>query len=171
GSVGGHLPGSPKLRGATPYSALLPYRRHDSCSSNYLLEANMNSTLPESAVELLNGKNFGNLATQTPEGHLQVTPVWVTTDGENVIINTTKDRHKTKYMEENPQVAIDVLDPENPYRYASVTGKVVEITEQGAEQLIHELSQKYNGHQYPLQPGEQRVTVKIAPENVIVAGR
>ncbi len=56
----------------------------------------------------------------------------------------------------------------NPYRYLEIRGKVVEITETGADDHINKLSQKYLGNPvYPFrQPGEVRVTYKIEPEKV-----
>ncbi len=127
--------------------------------------------LPEKAVELLKGKNFGNLATLMPDGSPQVTPVWVDTDGTHVLVNTSQGRQKARNLEHNARVAIDVLDEGNPYSYVQVRGHVADITSEGAEEHIHQLARKYQGSdRYPLQPGEQRLMIKIAPDKVQVSG-
>jgi hypothetical protein len=56
-------------------------------------------------------------------------------------------------------------DPENPYRYLEVRGRVVDITEEGAEEHIDKMAKKYIGvDRYPnRQPGEVRVLYKIEP--------
>jgi hypothetical protein len=68
-------------------------------------------------------------------------------------------------MRRDPRVSLSIQDPENPYRYVEIRGKVVEITEKGAEEHINKLAKKYLGKdEYPYrQPGEQRVLYKIEP--------
>jgi hypothetical protein len=62
-------------------------------------------------------------------------------------------------------VALSILDPDNPYRYLEVRGRVAEITEQGADEHIDKMAKKYLGKdKYPFrQPGEVRVLYKIEP--------
>lgn len=127
--------------------------------------------LPQAAIELLRGKNFGNLATLMPDGSPQVTPVWVDTDGTYVLVNTSQGRQKARNLERNARVAIDVLSQENPYKYLQVRGHVADMTSEGAEEQIHAMAKKYqDADRYPLQPGEQRILIKIAPDKVQVSG-
>jgi hypothetical protein len=69
-------------------------------------------------------------------------------------------------------VALAIVDPENPYRYMEVRGKVIEITEKGADDHINSLSDKYLGNPvYPFrQPGEVRVLYKIEPQKISSMG-
>jgi hypothetical protein len=69
-------------------------------------------------------------------------------------------------MQRDPRVAMSIADPENPYRYLEVRGRVVERTHQGADQHIDAMAKKYLGQdKYPYrQPGEVRVIYKVAPE-------
>ena len=64
-------------------------------------------------------------------------------------------------------MALSIVDPDNPYRYVGVMGRV-EITDQGGDAHIDRLAKKYLGQdRYPhRQPGEVRVIYKIAPERV-----
>jgi hypothetical protein len=57
------------------------------------------------------------------------------------------------------------MDPENPYRYLQVRGKVTRMTEDGASAHIDSLAKKYLGKdKYPFaQPGEVRVMYEITP--------
>jgi PPOX class probable F420-dependent enzyme len=128
----------------------------------------MPERIPESHADLFKKTAFGNLATIMPDGSPQVTPVWVDYDGQYVRFNSAKGRVKDRNVRRDPRVAISILDPENPYRYVEIRGRVVEITEKGADEHINQLSQKYLGQAvYPYrQPGEVRVMYKIAPERV-----
>ena len=70
-------------------------------------------------------------------------------------------------MRRRPRVGFDIQDPENAYRYIQVRGPVVGETEEGAEDCIRSLNEKYMGDRnYPLRPGEVRVTYTVLPEHV-----
>ncbi|MEM0118483.1 MAG: hypothetical protein QXV32_08540 [Conexivisphaerales archaeon] len=62
-----------------------------------------------------------------------------------------------------------VPDSHNMYRYLLVEGKVVEITEKGAQEHIDKLAFKYTGASKFRKSGEdeRRVMLKIQPQKVI----
>jgi len=130
------------------------------------------TTFPESHRDLLanNKRAFAYLATLMSNGSPQVTPVWFDTEGEYIRINSAEGRIKDRNMRARPQVAVCIADPDNSYRYVQVRGRVVEITKEGATQHIHDLSQKYHGKPYDLQPGQVRVIYKILPEKLDAHG-
>ena len=134
----------------------------------------MATTFPASHADLLQMTKpaFAQLATVNADGTPQVTPVWVDFDGTHVLVNTARGRVKTKNLERNPRVALSISDPENPYRYVGIQGRVVEMTEKGGDAHIDKMAKKYlNKDSYPFrQPGEVRVIVKIAPDKVHTNG-
>jgi PPOX class probable F420-dependent enzyme len=128
------------------------------------------SKMDEKSMKLLREKNFAFLATVDAKGHPQVTPMWIDTDGDYVLLNTAQGRVKQKNTQRDPRVAVAVLDMNDPYRYAAFRGRVVEqIPGQRAEDYIDKLAKKYLGKEkYPFrQAGEKRVILKILPERVI----
>ena len=132
----------------------------------------MAAKIPETHLDLFKKKAFGNLATLMPDGSPQVTPVWVDYDGKYVRFNSAVGRIKDRNVRRDPRVSLSILDPENPYRYLAIRGRVVEITQQGADDHINSLSQKYTGQPvYAFrQPGEVRVTYKIEADKVSAMG-
>jgi PPOX class probable F420-dependent enzyme len=126
----------------------------------------MSDGILEKYRDLFDKKAFANLGTLMPDGRPQVTPVWVDYDGSHVIVNTAKGRAKDRNMRRDPRVSLAIMDPDNPYRYVEVRGRVAEITENGADQHIDKMAKKYLGQdKYPFrQSGEVRVLFKIAPE-------
>ena len=58
--------------------------------------------LSEKAKRLLKGKNFAFVATVNKDGSPQLTPTWVDTDGENVLVNTALGRQKTRTSRGTP---------------------------------------------------------------------
>ena len=126
--------------------------------------------LTEDQMQLLRKPNIAHLATVEPDGSPQVTPVWVDIDEEKnlVLVNTAEGRRKVRNIRRNPQVAIDIADKDNPYTMVSIKGEVIDITTEGADEHINSLAKKYLGKDvYPFrQPGEQRLLLKIKPEEV-----
>lgn len=132
----------------------------------------MANAISENYRDLFVKQAFGQLATIMPDGTPQVTPVWCDFDGTYVRVNSAKGRVKDKNIRRNGNVALSVQDPENPYRYLAVRGKVVDITENGADDHIDALAKKYLGKdKYPFRtPQEVRVIYKIQPEHVSTVG-
>jgi PPOX class probable F420-dependent enzyme len=124
--------------------------------------------LPESAQKLFREPNFAHLATLMSDGSPQVTPVWVDFDGKYILVNTAEGRRKPKNIRRDPRVAIDVIAHNDPYQMVTVRGRVVEVTNEGADEHIDKLAKKYLGQdKYPFRaPGERRVMLKIEPEYV-----
>ena len=131
------------------------------------------TAIPDAFRDLIEQKvAFANLATVMPDGSPQVTPVWFDFAGDTLRVNTAKGRVKARNMQEGAPVALAIMDPDNPYRYVQVRGRVLRQSEQGAEAHIDSLAKKYLGQdKYPYaQPGEVRVLVEIEPTSVSTVG-
>src|SRR5262249_13362672 len=123
------------------------------------------AAIPEDFLDLLGGKKkaFASLATVMPDGTPQVTPVWFDYSEGMIRVNTARGRVKARNMREGSPVALAIIDPDNPYRYIQVRGRVRRVREDGAVAHIDSLSKKYLGQdKYPYsQPGEVRVRFEI----------
>ncbi len=129
--------------------------------------------IPASFTDLLTTKvAFAHLGTSMKDGAPQVTPVWFSYDGNHVLLNSAKGRLKDRNMRARPKVALSILDPDNPYRYLQIMGRIVEITETGGDAHIDALATKYLGKDsYPWRtPGEVRVIYKVAVDKVQTMG-
>jgi len=126
------------------------------------------ASIPAQYRDLFEKKAFAHLATLAADGSPHVTPMWVDYDGTHVRFNSAKGRAKVKHLARNQRIALSVQDPDNPYRYVEVRGRVVETTEKGADAHIDALAKKYLGQEkYPFrQPGEVRLLFKVLPERV-----
>lgn len=124
--------------------------------------------LTEDAARIFRSKAFGFLALNDGE-RPHVTPIWVDVDDhDRVTFNTAEGRLKASVLEVGTPVAIAATDPDNPYKYVQVRGRVVERTREGADEHIDALAKKYLGaDSYPFrQPGEQRVRIAVQPERI-----
>ena len=136
----------------------------------------MSQSIPDKYRDLFTKRAFASLGTLMPDGSIQVTPVWCDLEsgpaGDLVIVNTATKRQKDKNMRRDPRVALAIIDPDNPYRYLEIRGRVVEISEEGADAHIDKMAKKYLGaDKYPYrQGGEVRVMFKIRPEHTSTMG-
>jgi PPOX class probable F420-dependent enzyme len=128
--------------------------------------------LTEKAKRLIDEKNFANVATLMPDGSPQVTPMWVDRDGDTILLNNKKSRQRTRNLTRDPRVAIAVYDQNSPYVNTSIRGKVIEITEKGAEEHIDKLSMKYYGTpKYPRHdPKDPQVIMRVEATHIHESG-
>lgn len=127
----------------------------------------MLNTLPEAYRHLLadETKAFAWIATVDANHAPQLTAVWFNTDGEHILFGTSDKTAKFRNLSSNPQIAVAIVAPENPYQYIQVRGRV-EITKDGAAEHLHALSRKYTGQDFNIPEGQVRVLYKLKPEQV-----
>ena len=128
------------------------------------------AALTEQQAQLFLDPNYGVVTTLRNDGSPHMTVVWLDWDGEHVVFNTAEGRVKPRNIRRNPTVGVFVMNPEDPYRWISVTG-TAEMTHDGAAEHIDQLAKKYFGRDsYGLKPGEQRIIVRVRPERVTAYG-
>ena len=71
-----------------------------------------------------------------------------------------------------PEYALSILDPDNPYRYLQIRGRVIKITEDGAVEHTDLLARKYLGAERnpSRRPDQVRVMYIIEPRRVAGQG-
>ncbi|MGV9250623.1 PPOX class F420-dependent oxidoreductase [Streptomyces sp. NPDC003697] len=131
----------------------------------------MPAALSDRLKALLDTPVFVVVGTIQPDGRPQMSPVWVKRDGDQLLLSTTADRRKKRNLDRDPRVGLVVVDPESPYDYAEIRG-TAEMTTEGGQELIDELSRKYTGKDYAeFNPASgqdaERVVVRITPQKVV----
>jgi PPOX class probable F420-dependent enzyme len=121
--------------------------------------------------KLFEGKNFVFVSTLMKDGTPHITPTWVDLeeDDGHILVNTAIGRVKQKNVSQNPNIALAIVDQNNPYDMVSIRGKVVEQNNgNAADQHIDKLAKKYLGKdKYPGRAlGEKRIILKIKPEQI-----
>lgn len=128
--------------------------------------------IPQKEMGILESKGFAHLATIGPHQEPQSNPVWFDWDGTYLKVSQTKTRQKYRNVQRDPHVALSITDPNNPYHYLEVRGKVVRVEEDTNNRFINSLAKKYmNVDTYPYsQPGEERIVLYIQPEHTTSMG-
>src|ERR1022692_608433 len=122
--------------------------------------------LPELARALFDGPHHVTVATIDADGQPQLSVVWATTDGADVLFSTIKGRRKYANLTRDPRASALVFAAANPYSYAEVRGTVT-IEDDPSAALIKSLALKYTGSEVGNRPHEQRVIVRIRPDRVV----
>ena len=127
----------------------------------------MTATLTAKARALLDRPVIANVATVDADGRPQITPVWIDVEDGAVAFNTARGRVKDRNLSANPNVAVSVVDPDDPFNVVVVRG-TARAVEEGADAHIDRLAKKYMGlDEYPMrQPGEVRVTYVLDAEAI-----
>ncbi|MDT5107782.1 MAG: hypothetical protein QOI25_5295 [Mycobacterium sp.] len=133
----------------------------------------MPTPLPDDLLDLLRRPSPCFIATLMPDGSPQLTQTWVTTDGEHVVINIVDGMQKAQNIARDGRVAVNIVDPDDVFRYYAVRGRVIDMTTDGAADSIDEISQKYLGMPYPNFTGkpETRVLITIEADTVTPPAR
>lgn len=133
----------------------------------------MPEPLPEGLLDLVAKPSPCFIATLMPDVSPQLTQTWVTTDGENIVVNIVDGMQKARNLARDPRVAVNIVDPNQTDRYYAVRGRVVSTTTEGGRQSIDDISHKYLGIPYPNFTGkpETRVLITIAADSVTPPAR
>lgn len=127
----------------------------------------MSESIPEAAHHLLDDPNFAHVATLMHDGTPQTTPVWVAREGDVLTFNTAKGRAKYQNLQRDPRVTVSIHGQAQPYEWIQIRGRA-QFADDVDNADIHRMSHKYTGQDYQhLQPGEQRVVVRVVPDAVV----
>jgi len=121
----------------------------------------MGIQLSESAIRLIDGKNYAVLATVNADGSPQTSVMWVGRDGDDLLFSTVEGRRKHRNMARDPRVSVTVIDSADPESYVELRG-LASMTHDVGRQVDTRLSWKYDG-QDPGEdkPGAVRVVVRV----------
>ena len=131
----------------------------------------MAQSLPAAAKRWLDGREFATLATIEPEGHPQLSVMWVARDGDELLFSTVRGRRKHRNLERDPRASAVVCPRDDPYSYVEVRGTVT-VTTEGGRELIDALSEKYEGKRPYTGDGPDavRVVVRLTPQHIVFRG-
>jgi len=129
-------------------------------------------TIPDAYIDLLDTKGFAHIATIGPKGEPQSSPVWFGWDGEHVKFSLTRGRQKFRNLTANANIALSIIDPENPYRYLEVRGEIARVDDDPDNKFINGMAKKYmDVDEYPFhQPGDERVVMCVRPDHTTAMG-
>jgi PPOX class probable F420-dependent enzyme len=125
------------------------------------------STFQPRDRELIEAPNFCHVAVLAEDGTVQTVLVWVDLDGDQIVLNSAEGRSWPANLRRTGSATLTVMNLDNPQEFVTVVARVVDDSNDGADDVINALSHKYSGSDYAFQPGQQRVTFRLAPERIV----
>ena len=125
------------------------------------------STLQPRDRELISAPNFCHVAVPADDGTIQTVVVWVDLDGDRIVLNSAEGRSWPANLRSAGRATLTVMNLGDPQEFVSIVARLVEDTNDGADDVINALAHKYEGRDYDFQPGQQRVTFRLEPERVV----
>ena len=133
----------------------------------------MGVPIPPEIQAYLKEPVWAHFATINKDSSPRVAMMWVESDGTHFIVNTPMGAVKLKNIKRDPRVFISVQpEAESPRRVVQVSGRVVEMTTEGANAHIDALAEKYTGvARYARRTrGMRRVKIVTEPLEITVVG-
>jgi PPOX class probable F420-dependent enzyme len=121
--------------------------------------------IPAELVDLLTGSTLGHVTVITPRGALLTHVMWVDYEEGRVLTSSRLGSAKGRALRADPRIAISVVDRANPWRWVSVSGRVVDIRPDTGLAFIDKLSRRYTGRDYMMREMDREIFV-IEPERV-----
>ena len=121
-------------------------------------------TLSESALALMDGRNYAVVATVNPDGSPQTSVIWIGRDGTDLVFSTVEGRRKHRNLLRDPRVSVSIIDSADPENYVELRGTASMSPDEGRA-LDTALSWKYDGRDPGAdRPGAVRVVVRVRIE-------
>lgn len=115
--------------------------------------------IPAELTDLLTGSTLGHVTVITPRGALVSHIMWVDYEGGRVLTSSRVGSAKGKALRADPRIAVSVVDRANPWRWVTVSGRVVEIRPDTDLAFIDKLSRRYTGRDYIMRTMEREIFV------------
>lgn len=130
--------------------------------------------IPGTHRDLLGQPVIATLSSRLADGSAQAQPVWFLVEGNDVSVNTTRERAKGRNLEMDPRATLLVMDPADSGRWIEIRGDV-DLVATGAEEHLDRLTRRYTRHErfygsvYPLERRERetRVIARIHPRRIV----
>jgi PPOX class probable F420-dependent enzyme len=121
----------------------------------------MTASIPADYAPLLEQPIYASLGTIRPDDTVQVSPMWFDYDGEHLRFTHTTKRAKYRNLQHNPSMSVALLDPENPFRYLELRGRLVDVVPDTDGDFY-----VYLGHRYGI--ADQPVPADVADRVILV---
>jgi PPOX class probable F420-dependent enzyme len=119
------------------------------------------SIVPASHEDLLSRPLFCHLGTIRTDGSPQVNPMWFGWEDAELSFTTSTDRVKFANVQRDARVSVSIADPERPYRYLELRGRVVRIEPDRDAMFFSRLAARYGRELNGQLPPDVRTRVRL----------
>ena len=121
----------------------------------------MSITIPDTVRDLFDEPALGHVSYTNDAGQIVTFPMWVDFDGEHVLASSPVGSRKGRAIRERPQVAVSIVSTKTPWRWLSLSGRVVGIEPDEGLAFIDRMSHKYLGQPYQRRTPREVFTIEL----------
>jgi PPOX class probable F420-dependent enzyme len=117
---------------------------------------------PSDYEHLLERPLFAHVAVTASDGSPRSYPMWFVWEDGVLRFTNTDGRPQTRFLRERPQLALSIVDPDQPYRYLGLAATVEDITPDPAGTMYDRLAERYGTEMRPADTSD-RVIITARP--------
>lgn len=122
--------------------------------------------LPSPIRDFLAAPRFATIATLDADGAPHQAVIWYDLDGDDLLVNSRVERHWPRNLDRDPRVSLAVYDGDDPYHFVGLKGHAERLRGgEAATADIERLARRY-GKDPARYRGQERVTYRIAVDDV-----
>ena len=121
----------------------------------------MPASIPADLVDLFDEPALGHVSYTTEAGQIVPFPMWVDHDGSRILISSPVGSQKGAAVRARPQVGVSIVSTKTPWRWLSISGRVVEIQPDVDVAFSDRMSQKYLGQAYERRTPREVFVIEI----------
>ena len=108
----------------------------------------MSVSVPADIRDLFDEPALGHVSYLNDAGQIVTFPMWVDYDGLHLLTSSAVGSRKGRALRQRPQVAVSIVSTKTPWRWLSLSGRVVDIRPDDELAFIDRMSEKYLGQPY-----------------------
>jgi nitroimidazol reductase NimA-like FMN-containing flavoprotein (pyridoxamine 5'-phosphate oxidase superfamily) len=121
----------------------------------------MSESIPTDMLDLFDEPALGQVAYLTGTGQVVPFPMWVDYDGSHLLVSSPVGSKKGRALRARPQVGVSIVSTKTPWRWLSVSGRVIDIRTDEDLAFIDRMSQKYVGQPYQRRTPREIFVIEI----------
>jgi PPOX class probable F420-dependent enzyme len=121
----------------------------------------MGIALSDDVKRLVDRPNFAHLATIMSDGSPQSSPVWITREGNFLLVCTEASSLKGRNSLRDARVSISMVDFVDPYSEVQIRGRVIEQRPDPELRYYDAVSKKYVGKPWPYRDEKSPIVLII----------
>ncbi len=121
----------------------------------------MSIPVPPELLDLFDEPALGHISYTSDSGQIITFPLWVDHDGGQVLASSPVGSKKGQAVRERPQVGVSIVSTKTPWRWLSISGRVVQIRPDEELAFIDKMSHKYLGQAYERRTPREVFVIEI----------
>lgn len=127
--------------------------------------------MPDALLSLFEEPALGHVSYHNDRGQIVTWPMWVAYDAPHLVTSSRVGSSKGASLRERPEVSVSIVSTKDPWRWLSVSGRVVDIQPDEGLEFIDRMSRRYMGTDYQQRTPREKFLISIERVSQSPGGR